>query len=127
MSIEAVTQEFRSGSCRTEFGSRPDGTIASDVLTPLMFETKAARPGDRFQARSCDGWTISCPTRRTLHLAALADELDDDHRQGGMCDRIIGKAAFDDFRIEDHGGEPIHAINNEWLSPTRCSLSRRDC
>ena len=108
MSIETVTQEFRSGvsECVRLSAQGPD---RFRVLTPFMFND-----GDHLVIvlkRERDGWVLSDEAHTYMHLA---DELDDDDRQGGMCDRIIAKALAM-FRIEDRGGELIHPITNEGL------------
>lgn len=106
MSIETITQEFRNGVSECVRLSA-EGPNRFRVLTPFMFND-----GDHLVIvlkRERNGWVLSDEAHTYMHLA---DELDDDDRQGGMCDRIIAKALAM-FRIEDRGGELIHPITNE--------------
>ena len=106
MSIETITQEFRNGVSECVRLSA-EGPNRFRVLTPFMFND-----GDHLVIvlkRERDGWVLSDEAHTYMHLA---DELDDDDRQGGMCDRIIVKALAM-FHIEDRGGELIHPITNE--------------
>ena len=106
MSIETVTQEFRNGVSECVRLSA-EGHDRFRVFTPFMFDD-----GDHLVIvlkRERGGWVLSDEAHTYMHLA---DELDDDDRQSGICDRVIAKA-FAMFRIEDRGGELIHPITNE--------------
>ncbi len=106
MSIETITQEFRNGVSECVRLSA-EGPNRFRVLTPFMFND-----GDHLVIvlkRERGGWVLSDEAHTYMHLA---DELDDDDRQGGMCDRIIAKALAM-FHIEDRGGELVRPITGE--------------
>ena len=106
MSIETIIQEFRNGvsECVRLSAEGPD---RFEVLTPFMFDD-----GDHLVIvlkRERGGWVLSDEAHTYMHLA---DDLDDDDRRGGMCDRIIAKALAM-FRIEDRNGELVRPITDE--------------
>ena len=106
MSIETIAREFRNGVSESVRLSA-QGPDRFRVLTPFMFND-----GDHLVIvlkRERSGWVLSDEAHTYMHLA---DELDDDDRQGGMCDRIIAKALAM-FRIEDRNSELVRPITGE--------------
>ena len=106
MSIETITQEFHNGvsECVQLSAEGPD---RFRVFTPFAFDD-----GDHLVIvlkREQGGWVLSDEAHTYMHLA---DDLDDDDRQSGMCDRVIANALAM-FHIEDHGGELIRPIADE--------------
>ena len=106
MSIETITQEFRNGvsECVRLSAEGPD---LFRVFTPFMFDD-----GDHLVIvlrRERDGWVLSDEAHTYMHLA---DDLDNDDRQNGMCGRVIANALAM-FHIEDRGGELVCPITDE--------------